>query len=55
MRKRSKVELQGLSKDQLQAEAQACGIRDPKGHKGHKKTWIDALMNLDGDVASSAV
>ena len=37
--------LEDMSLSELKARAQALGITDPDGHKGHKQTWIDAIEN----------
>ena len=35
--------LSGLSLKELKATAARLGIVNPKGHKGHKATWISAI------------
>lgn len=42
-----------LSLAKLKQRAALLGIKDPPGHKGHKKTWIDAIMDRDHAPARS--
>jgi hypothetical protein len=37
--------LESLSLDELISEATILGITNPKGHKRHKKTWMDAILS----------
>lgn len=43
-----------LTLEELKQRAAALGIKNPRGHKGHKATWVDAIlgrgeMEVDGE------
>jgi hypothetical protein len=40
----SRAKLSALSLDELLERGSSLGIKHPHGHKGHKKTWIDAIL-----------
>ena len=46
--------LDGLSLAELKSRAEKLGITEPAGHKGHKKTWIQAINSHKAETVDDA-